>query len=225
VFFAPKRGLIFQFFQKRNLTAKIHLEDVIKESFKLEQKGALNLDSLSRKLGFKKTELNALIKTLRSKDFFEKDKLVLTEEGRRTAGKLTRAHRLWETYLVNEVGLTDDQIHEDAERLEHLLSEELLDEVDAHLGFPQRDPHGSLIPSKTGLPLLSLSQLELGNAAVIAGTQISQQISASLWKLGVLPDSSLTILEKDKDAVQIKQGDKTINIPANLAARIAVKNA
>ena len=223
-FFAPNRGLVFQFFQKRKLKNKIHMEDVMKESFKLQQRTGLNFESLSNKLGFKKSELNKLIKQLRQKGYFEKDELVLTEAGRKMANKLTRAHRLWETYLVSEVGLTDDQIHDDAERLEHLLSEDLLDEVDAHLGFPQKDPHGSPIPAKTGLPLLSLTQLDLGKKAMIAAYQLNEQVSSALWKLGVLPNSPLKILEKTKDSVQIEQSKKTFNIPAKLAARIAIHN-
>lgn len=221
-FLSPTKGLVFRYFQKRKLKAKIHLEDVLKESFKLEQKGQLTLATLSGKLGFNKRELNRLIATLRTQGNMAKHTIALTESGREAAGKLTRAHRLWETYLVKEVGLNDDQIHEDAERLEHLLSEELLDEVDAHLGFPQRDPHGSLIPAKTGLPILSLLQVDLNKATSIAANQISDQISTALWKLGVMPDDSLTILRKQKDAIQIRQGDKTINIPAKLAARISV---
>ncbi len=221
-FLSPKKGLVFRFFQKRRLKTKIHLEDVLKESFKLEQKGQLTLDSLSGKLGFGSRELNRLISTLRAKNQIAKHTIALTDSGREAAGKLTRAHRLWETYLVNEVGLNDDQIHDDAERLEHLLPEELLDEVDAHLGFPQRDPHGSLIPSKTGSPILSLLQVDSNKAATIAANQISDQISTALWKLGVLPDDSLTILRKQKESIQIQQGDKTINIPAKLAARISV---
>ena len=221
-FFAPQKGLVFQYFQKRKLKNKIRLEDVLKESFKLENRDGLSFGLLMQKLGFGKNQLNSLIAQLRDKGLFENSGLKLTGQGREAASKLTRAHRLWETYLVNEVGLSDDQIHEDAERLEHLLSEDLLDEVDAHLGFPQKDPHGSPIPPKTGLPVLSLSQLAPGHAAIIAANQINEQISTALWKLGILYDAPLEIYEKSKDTIQIRQNGKTFEIPAKLAARIAV---
>lgn len=224
VFFSPQKGLVFQYFQKRNLKSKIHLEDVIKESFKLENKNSLTFDLLRDKLGFKNSKLKKLIKQLQKSNLFEKNKLALTKTGRETASKLTRAHRLWETYLVNEIGLKGDQIHDDAERLEHHLTEDLLDEVDAHLGFPRHDPHGSPIPSKTGLPLLSLSQIELGKAAMIAAHELNERISSMLWKLGVLPHAPLKIARKTKDVVQIEQSGKTIEIPAKLAAQIAVHN-
>ena len=74
--------------------------------------------------------------------------LALTQTGQNQANKLVRAHRLWETYLVNEMGLSAEQIHEDAEKYEHLLTDDMLDEVDAKLGYPKEDPHGSPIPPK-----------------------------------------------------------------------------
>ena len=85
-----------------------------------------------------------------SKDIVQlSPELQLTPSGQNQANKLVRAHRLWETYLVNEMGLSAEQIHEDAEKYEHLLTDDLLDEVDAKLGFPKEDPHGSPIPPKT----------------------------------------------------------------------------
>jgi Mn-dependent DtxR family transcriptional regulator len=72
----------------------------------------------------------------------------LSTTGEIMALKLIRAHRLWETYLVDKLNLNPDQIHEEAENYEHFLSDELLDEVEELLGSPERDPHGSPIPPK-----------------------------------------------------------------------------
>ena len=72
----------------------------------------------------------------------------LSDEGIRKAEQLVRAHRLWETYQVRQMGLSSDQVHEAADLIEHFLSEELLDEIDSELGFPTRDPHDSPIPAK-----------------------------------------------------------------------------
>ncbi|MEM9929963.1 MAG: iron dependent repressor, metal binding and dimerization domain protein, partial [Bacteroidota bacterium] len=91
---------------------------------------------------------NRQLSVLRNKGLLDKSALILTDAGKLLALRMVRAHRLWETYLNQEVGLTPDQIHEEAERLEHLLTEEMLDRVDAELGYPERDPHGSLIPTK-----------------------------------------------------------------------------
>ena len=134
---------------------------------------------------------------------------------------MTRAHRLWESYLVNEVGLEEGQIHEDAERLEHHLSEDILDEVDEKLGFPDKDPHGSPIPKRT-LPKRSLLQLDKNQDGHIAIYQINDYISTTLWKLGVLPEEQIQIINKNEESIKVRQGDKTIEIPSNLAAIIAV---
>jgi len=100
------------------------------------------------------------------------------EKGVEEAKRLVRAHRLWETYLVNKIGLSAEQIHEEAEKYEHLLSDELLDEVDKILGFPNTDPHGSPIPAKLGLPKFPLSRLQQKDQAAIAQSQINERISA-----------------------------------------------
>ena len=56
---------------------------------------------------------------------------------------MIRKHRLWETYLVEKMGMQSDQIHDEAEKLEHVLPEAFIDELEASLGFPKMDPHGS----------------------------------------------------------------------------------
>ena len=78
----------------------------------------------------------------------ENNEVTLTESGVAKAEKLVRAHRLWETYQVNKMGLDSNQIHAEADLIEHFLSEELLDEIDKELGYPTKDPHDSPIPSK-----------------------------------------------------------------------------
>jgi Mn-dependent DtxR family transcriptional regulator len=70
----------------------------------------------------------------------------ITEQGLVRANQLIRAHRLWETFLVDQLGLQSDQIHEDADHIEHHLSEEDLLRLDEQLGYPDTDPHGSPIP-------------------------------------------------------------------------------
>jgi Mn-dependent DtxR family transcriptional regulator len=98
------------------------------------------------------------LSTLRSQNLVEADSLKLTKNGQKEARRLVRAHRLWETYLVNKVGLTAEQIHEDAEKYEHLLTDEILDEVDATLGYPTQDPHGSPIPKKDEFSRFSIGK-------------------------------------------------------------------
>lgn len=150
VFFAPKQGLVFRFFQKRSLAQKIRREDILKQSLKLSASTIVSKEQLSDRLGMTVQKLEGGLKDLIRKGLMSKNGLayVLTSTGKASAEKLVRAHRLWETYLVQQMGLTEEQIHDDAEKYEHLLTEEILDNMDKDLGFPTTDPHGSPIPPK-----------------------------------------------------------------------------
>ncbi|EYT53247.1 transcriptional regulator [Leucobacter sp. UCD-THU] len=77
--------------------------------------------------------------------------VTLTELGREHAVSMIRRHRLLETFLVQVLGYEWDEVHEEADRLEHAVSDELIDRVDRVLGYPTRDPHGDPIPSADGL--------------------------------------------------------------------------
>ena len=225
--FAPKRGLVFRFFRKRKLQHKIEIEDTLKQALKLNNKGVLSFPTLLEKLGFKKSALRAHLKTL-SRDGFIKIKnndVALTDSGQQEATKLVRAHRLWETYLVQEMGLTEEQIHEDAEKYEHLLTEEILDEVDQKLGFPATDPHGSPIPKKSGIPDFPLINLKLLQNAKIAQQQMNEHITAQLWKLGLLPNTTFAIKKIEGDLVEVDIiNGKKVKLTKQLAKQINVDN-
>lgn len=74
----------------------------------------------------------------------------LTETGKAVAVQVVRRHRLLETYLVQELGYTWDQVHEEADSLEHYVSDFLIDRIEAKLGYPTADPHGDPIPNSSG---------------------------------------------------------------------------
>jgi DtxR family transcriptional regulator, Mn-dependent transcriptional regulator len=78
----------------------------------------------------------------------------LTAAGREHAIGMVRRHRILETFLVESLGYGWDEVHDEAERLEHAVSDTLIDRIDALLGHPARDPHGDPIPSREGLPHL-----------------------------------------------------------------------
>jgi len=222
--FAPKRGLVFRFFRKRKLQRKIELEDTLKQALKLNNKGVLSFPTLLEKLAFKKSALRTHLNAL-SKDGFIKlnnNKVTLTTSGQQEATKLVRAHRLWETYLVQEMGLTEEQIHEDAEKYEHLLTEEILDEVDQKLGFPATDPHGSPIPKKLGIPDFPLINLQILQHAKIAQQQMNEHITAQLWKLGLLPNTTFTIKKIEGDLVELDINGKEIRLSKQLARQVNV---
>ncbi|MCS4535356.1 metal-dependent transcriptional regulator [Corynebacterium sp. HS2168-gen11] len=87
--------------------------------------------------------------------------ITLTELGRAHAVQMIRRHRLLETFLVEALGYGWDQVHEEAEHLEHAVSDFMIDRIEKYLGFPEKDPHGDLIPSKEGTFPVSPSNVEL----------------------------------------------------------------
>ena len=97
--------------------------------------------------------------------------ITLTEIGRAHAVDMVRRHRLIETFLVQALGYTWDQVHDEAEVLEHAVSDFMIDKIDEYLGYPERDPHGDPIPSADGsikeLTAISLTELGMGVAAVV----------------------------------------------------------
>jgi ABC-type Mn2+/Zn2+ transport system permease subunit/Mn-dependent DtxR family transcriptional regulator len=224
VFFSPQKGLVFRFFQKRKLKSKIQLEDTLKQAMRLQESGQLTIEQLGERLGFTKSTLQDHLTNLSGKGYFNmaNNTLTLTESGQVIANKLIRAHRLWETYLVQEAGMTEDQIHEEAEKYEHLLTEEMLYEVDRELGFPTKDPHGSPIPSSRGFDIDPLFNLEINQEGKIAADQISEHITHKLWELGLTPGTLIQVLRKEKREVFVRSGGQEFALSVLLAKEINV---
>lgn len=222
VFFAPEKGLLFRFYHKRKLKKRIQLEDCLKQAYRMQNKGQLSLSQLKNRLEVSNKKLNKQLQLLQLKGYFSKEKQRLTEKGIQQAERLVRAHRLWETYLVDKIGLTAEQIHEEAEKYEHLLTDEILDQVDKTLGFPNIDPHGSPIPAKLGFPKLPLSRLREKDQAVIAQSQMNERISARLWQLGLLPDTAFSVEQDDINFVEIEAKGKRIKLSKALADQVNV---
>ena len=222
VFFAPQKGLLFQWLRKTRLQQRIRREDFLKQALKLEQREKLSETRLKELLGFSERTYARLKNILRRKGLLEKEELHLTPEGKKQANRLVRAHRLWETYLVDQLGIDTDNIHEEAERFEHLLSEDLLDEVEATLGYPSLDPHGSPIPRKGIRPEYSLLSMQKEEHGRFALHQIDEHITAQLWQLGILPDTEFVLNQIDIDFLDISQEERLIRIPKSLAGKVSV---
>lgn len=225
VFFAPQKGLVFRSAQRRRLRTRIQMEDIIKRSFHLQNAGKLSLQQLSEQLELSPRKISRALQQLSKQRFFELDnaKILLTARGQELARRLVRAHRLWETYLVDKMGMDAEHIHDEAEHFEHLLTDEMLDEVDAELGFPELDPHGSPIPAKIGLPKFPLSRLQVSQTARIASKQMNEHITAQLWKLGLLPESDISVMSNDGSEVEVKIGQRVVALSRELARQVNVE--
>lgn len=223
LFIAPERGLVFRWWQRFQLRKRIKLEDLLKQAFNLHQTGQLSAEKLQAQLGVSHKTLQQQLATLSARGYFEKGSAMLTPVGLEAGSKLVRAHRLWETYLADKVGLTEAQVHDEAERYEHLLSEELLDEVEHTLGYPSLDPHGEPIPTKWNQPDFPLSRLELSQRAHIAPKQVNDFIASQLWHYGLVPDLEVTLTEKTDTRVTLQVAQKSIQLPMHTARQINIQ--
>ena len=141
--------------------------------------------------------------------------VVLTKVGRKIALEVIRHHRLLELYLREVLGYSIEEVHDEAERLEHVISEAFEDRIDRALGFPTHDPHGDPIPSKTGeMPphaWRSLADAETGRRIVIR--RVSDHDPGRLHylrSLGLLPDVELEVIDRAP-----YNGPLRLRVPAN----------
>jgi ABC-type Mn2+/Zn2+ transport system permease subunit/Mn-dependent DtxR family transcriptional regulator len=225
VFFSPQRGIVSRFLKRRKKQQRILQEDVLKQSVRLHEKQDLGLNSLSKRLGLEMRILKRQIHKLQTKGLMQiqGQAIILTDQGIKMGYNLIRAHRLWETYLVKELGLNEDQIHEDAERYEHILPEDLVEEVAEHLGYPQTDPHGSPIPNNVAYVKRVLSVMKPGHALKISQNQVNHLVRSELWERGIAPGSQVEMLRVKADHVEVRIDDKMLSLPKTLADRILIE--
>lgn len=144
----------------------------------------------------------------------------LTPEGQRLALQMVRRHRLLETFLMNQLGYGRDEVHNEAEVLEHAVSDLFIERIDAALGFPDRDPHGDPIPDAEGIinvpDTLALSGAAPGDHLVI--DRISDRDPALLRYLeehGILPGTEVEVRERPyPDMAEVRIGDDDVQLSA-----------
>ncbi len=127
-------------------------QDYLKHIYKLTEHGAsASTNDLAARLGVAPASVTGMVQKLASAkpplvEYLKHQGAKLTEEGQRAALEVIRHHRLLETWLVHTLGYSWDEVHEEACRLEHVISEDFEARIAAALGHPSRDPHGELIP-------------------------------------------------------------------------------
>jgi DtxR family transcriptional regulator, Mn-dependent transcriptional regulator len=126
------------------------IQDYLRQIFVLgEGGGRVSTTALARSQGVAPASASAMVKKLAALGLVEHAPyrgVALTEDGERVAIEVTRHHRLLELYLAETLGIHVDHVHAEADRLEHVISEELEARIDQALGFPTHDPHGDPIP-------------------------------------------------------------------------------
>jgi DtxR family Mn-dependent transcriptional regulator len=126
------------------------IQDYLKSIYKLQSaEGHVTIGALAKDQSVSPASASAMVKKLAALDLVEHEPYrgaSLTAAGERVALEVIRHHRLLELYLAETLGLHLDDVHDEADRLEHVISEELEARIDRALGFPTHDPHGDPIP-------------------------------------------------------------------------------
>ena len=193
-------------------------ENYLKSIYHLSKHGSISVstNAIAQKMETKASSVTDMIKKLSDKglvDYVKYKGVNLTAKGRFTAVSVIRKHRLWEVFLVNKLNFNWDEVHDVAEQLEHIKSEQLINELDAFLGYPTHDPHGDPIPDKEGnilaLDKVPLSALHENQQSLLLGVKDSSDDF-----LRYLDKRNIKIGDLIK-VIQIEPYDKSIKIEIN----------
>ncbi len=212
------------------------VEDYLKAIYHLAQgkeSGKVGTVGLAEALNVKPASVTAMLKTLAELKLVEYEPyygVTLTDAGAKIALEVLRHHRLIELYLVEALGFTWDEVHEEAERLEHVISEKLEARIAAHLGNPTVDPHGDPIPTLEGLvpnsSTLSLADVPKGEEARIVRVRDQQSERLRYFaELRLVPGATVKVTESApfEGPVSVRIGKKTHALDRNLARTILVE--
>jgi DtxR family transcriptional regulator, Mn-dependent transcriptional regulator len=189
--------------QTADLTVAV--QDYLKAIYALESAGErVTTSALAARMSVSAPSATAMTKRLADLGLVERAPykgVALTDEGRSGALEVIRHHRLLERYLVDRLGLSLDEVHAEADRLEHALSEELEARIDAELGFPTHDPHGDPIPDRE-LRVAAAGDASLldvapgGHASVSRVPDGNPELLRYLAELGLLPGSEVEVVSQ-----------------------------
>lgn len=213
------------------------VQDYLKTIYALcEQHGRATTGQIAEELGITPASVTGMLKKLASTDpplldYRRHYGVMLTPEGEKRALEMIRKHRLIECFLHEQLGYSWDEVHEEAERLEHAVSGELGKRIAGLLQEPDRDPHGAPIPaSDLSLPLdcaVPLSQVKAGDDVVVQRVNDDDAgLLRYLAHIGLLPGTSLQVLPTPQfsDHLRIKlEGDEqSITIGERVADEVFV---
>jgi len=181
------------------------IEDYLKAIYELEQDGSpAQTSAIAGALEVAPPSVSGMVKRLSEAGLLQHVPyrgVQLTQEGRRVALRMVRRHRVVETYLTTKLGYDWDSVHEEAERLEHAVSDELIERMAMALGSPRYDPHGAPIPARDGTietpSCIALSEIPVGGVAELR--MVSDKDAQRLrfiGSLGLKPGVSFEVLAR-----------------------------
>ncbi|MBI3166791.1 MAG: metal-dependent transcriptional regulator [Chloroflexi bacterium] len=212
------------------------IQDYLKRIYELTESGQpASTNDLARELKVKPASVTGMIQKLAAEkpalvEYQKHQGVTLTAAGKRAALEVIRHHRLIETWLVQTLGYSWDEVHEEAERLEHVISEDFERRIAAALGHPLRDPHGELIPTADlkmpldeSTPLSALRKNQSGKILCIKSADAD--LLRHLNELGLTPNTSIEVVDYSPfdHNLTVTAGKRTSVLGLNITGKIFVE--
>jgi DtxR family transcriptional regulator, Mn-dependent transcriptional regulator len=212
------------------------VEDYLKAIYELERSGdAAETSAIAEALAVTPASVSGMVRRLAEQGLIDHERyrgVRLTEAGRRAALLTLRRHRVIEAYLTSALGYSWDRVHDEAERLEHAASDDLIDRMAAAIGEPTTDPHGAPIPTREGtlrervlVPLAALGDGE--EARVQRVSDDSADRLRYLAELGIVPGVRIRVQEREPfdGPITVIVDAVSRTIGAALAGQVLVERA
>jgi DtxR family transcriptional regulator, Mn-dependent transcriptional regulator len=214
----------------------VSIQDYLKNIYELTENGEIaSTNALAKKLNISAPSVTGMIQRLASAspalvEYQKHQGVTLTKEGKKAALEVIRHHRLLEAWLVQTLGYSWDKVHEEAEKLEHVISEDFEGRIAAAMGHPLRDPHGELIPTadlkmpsdeSTPLSLLRPRQTAIIQSVKAADSDLLRYLSG----LGLVPGTEIEVKDYSPfdHNLTLKVSRKTIILGIGVTRKIYVR--
>jgi DtxR family Mn-dependent transcriptional regulator len=208
-------------------------ENYLKAIFKLSQvTGNVSTNQIAAELATKASSVTDMLRRLAEKlliNYTRYQGVSLTQTGEKVAINIIRRHRLWEYFLVEKLHFKWDEVHDMAEEMEHISSNELIDRLDEFMGFPSRDPHGDPIPDSKGNfkknDLKPISAIDVNTCGIISGVKDhSAAFLQYLEKHGLTIGKKITVKEiiTYDNAVILQMENKDLQISRDVAINLLI---
>jgi DtxR family Mn-dependent transcriptional regulator len=217
-------------------TLTISIQDYLKNIYELTEDGEVaSTTALAKKLHISPPSVTGMVQKLASAkpalvEYQKHQGVTLTNEGKKAALEVIRHHRLIEAWLVQTLGYSWDEVHAEAERLEHVISEDFERRIAAAMGHPIRDPHGEPIPTADlKMPLVDstpLSSLRPNQSATIQRVKSADpDLLRHLDELGLIPGAQLEVKDYSPydHNLTVKVGQKTTVLGLNITNKIFIE--
>ena len=217
-------------------TLTISIQDYLKNIYELTENGeTASTNALAKKLKISPPSVTGMIQKLASArpalvEYQKHQGVTLTREGRKAALEVIRHHRLLEAWLMQTLGYSWDEVHEEAERLEHVISEDFEQRIANAMGHPTRDPHGELIPtadlkmpSDNSMPLAALRPSQTATVKRVKGSD--KELLRYLEGLGLVPGAQIEVKAYSPfdHNLTIKVGRKSFVLGLSITSKVFVE--